>query len=152
MAVHTRSSIRRIFSDATPVFVNGVEMTRGDLAAMRAVCRLYACQLADEKVAEETKHTNDIGFAKGHAKIGTALASFMDGGKADGQFRRATRGNVNKWVFEGFKNGKKQYSRFSSEFVGRDRVEVCRYLATFYAQQLADFANGDKRNTARKVA
>lgn len=156
MATVTAASIRALLNDTRPAIdAKGrlLGINRGEWAAMRAVCRLYACQLSDEKASETTRHTNRIGFNQNHAKIGTALASFMDCGKRDGVMRRPTRGLVNKFVFDGIdeKTGKKRYIRFSSEFVGRDRVEICKYLAGFYAQQLADFANGDRRNAAAKV-
>ena len=156
MATVTAASIRNMLNDTRPaVDANGhlLGINRGEWVAMRAVCRLYACQLSDEKASETTRHTNRIGFNQSHAKIGTALASYMDAGRKDGVMRRPTRGKVNKFVFAGIdeKTGKKRYTRFSSEFVGRDRVEVCKYLADFYAQQLADFANGDRRNAAAKV-
>ncbi len=150
---YTADSIRTILADDTRVKTRFGWMTRGDYAAMRGVSRIYASQLADEKAAEETRHHNNVGFAHGHAKIGTALGDWMDGGKRDGKMRRTTRGKVSGWVYNGKdSNGKARYTRFKSKFVGRDRVEVCHYLAGKYAQQLADFANGDLRNSVAKVA
>ena len=151
---YTKADIISILNDDTIINhdVFG-RISRGDLAAMRAVCRLYASQCADEKRTESTRHDNNIGFMHGHAKMGSALGAFMDEGKKDGVMRRVTRGIVNKWVHMGKDaNGKSRYAKFSSKFVGRDRVEVCHYLANFYAQQLADFANGDKRGAVATVA
>ncbi len=153
MAKFTKSSIIAILNDDTMIDTNFGRMTKGDFASMRAVCRLYASQCADEKQVESTRHDNNIGFAHGHAKIGSSLGAFMDEGQKDGTMRRITRGIVNKWVFNGKDaNGKNRYTKFATKFVGRDRVEVCHYLATFYAQQLADFANGDKRGAVATVA
>lgn len=135
MSNATRESIRRLFSDDTEIrFPNGAIMTKGDWAAQRAVCRLWACQMADEQAAAVTEHSNRIGFNKSHAKIGKHLADWMDEGQGDGVMRRRVGGQC--WF-----QGRRQ-----------DRIEVVRYLASFYAGQLADFANGDKRNAARKVA
>lgn len=149
---YTAEDIIAILDDDTEIIINGETMTKGEYASMRGVCRLYAAQLSSEKESKGTHAENGVGFNHAHGLIGALLGEWLDGGKRDGVMRRTTRGAVNKFVFHGYGlDGKKQWDRINSSFVGRDRREVCRYLAGFYAQQLADYANGDKRGADQIV-
>ena len=149
----TADSVRRMLADTTEVRFGGETLTKGDLVAMRAVCRLYASQVAWEKAARTTGEDNNVGFNHAHALIGSLLGDWLDAGRKDGVMRRTTAGTVNKYIYKGQnpQTGKKVWEKINTQFAGRDRREVCHYLANFYAQQLADFANGDRRNVAGKV-
>lgn len=104
---------------------------RSDLAAMRAVCALATKQTEGELSARSTHESNGVGFNGSHAFTGTNLAHWMTKGRLDGVLRRRTGGA----------------QRFAG--VRTPRVEICRYLAKFYAGQLAKIAN---ENEAAKAA
>ncbi len=157
---HTASSIRALLADTTRVNTPYGWMARGDYAAMRGVARIYASQLADEKAIEGTRHDNRIGFGHNYSKVGSRLGAMLDGGRQDGTMRQAVQGRFPRspWVLlrKCPYSGRKTWSRtpakdFSKTFAGQDKVAVCHRLAHHHAQQLADFANGDKRESVAKV-
>lgn len=155
---HTASSIRALLADTTRVNTPYGWMAKGDYAAMRGVARIYASQLADEKVVEGTRHDNNIGFGHNYSKVGSLLGSWLDRGQKDGTMRRKVSGTFAKspWVHGGkTASGKNIWTRrgdFSKTWAGQSRLAVCHRLADHHAQQLADFANGDKRESVAKVA
>ena len=157
---HTASSIRALLNDTTRVKTPFGWMARGDFAAMRGVSRIYASQLADEKAIEGTRHDNNVGFGHNYSKVGSRLGAILDGGQQDGVMRQRVQGTFPKspWVLlrKCPYTGRKSWSRtpakeFSKTFAGQSMVAVCHRLASHHAQQLADFANGDKRDSVAKV-
>ncbi len=157
---HTASSIRALLADRTLVKTPFGWMAKGDYAAMRGVSRIYASQLASEKASESTHADNRIGFGHNYSKIGSRLGAMLDGGRQDGVMRQRVQGRFPKspWILlrKCPYSGRKTWSRtpnseFSKTFAGQDKVAVCHRLAHHHAQQLADFANGDKRDSVAKV-
>ena len=157
---HTASSIRALLADRTRVKTPFGWMAKGDYAAMRGVSRIYASQLASEKASESTHADNRIGFGHNYSKIGSRLGAMLDGGRQDGVMRQRVQGRFPKspWILlrKCPYSGRKTWSRtpnseFSKTFAGQDKVAVCHRLAHHHAQQLADFANGDKRDSVAKV-
>jgi len=157
---HTASSIRALLADTRRVKTPFGWMTRGDFAAMRGVARIYASQLASEKASESTHADNRIGFGHNYSKVGSRLGAILDGGQQDGVMRQRVQGCFRKspWIllrkcpYTGRKSWSKTPAKeFSKTFAGQSMVAVCHRLAHHHAAQLADFANGDKRNSVAKV-
>ena len=157
MSNHTKASIRALLSDTTRVETPFGWMAKGDYAAMRGVARIYASQLADEKAVEGTRHDNRIGFGHNYSKVGSRLGALLDGGQKDGVMRQRVNGYFPRspWKHGGKRaNGTNIWLRredFNKSFAGQSFVAVCHRLAHHHAQQLADFANGDKRDSVAKV-
>lgn len=157
MSKHTKASIRRLLNDSTRVETPFGWMRRGDYAAMRGVARIYAGQLQSEKAVEATHADNDIGFGHNYSKVGSRLGALLDGGQKDGVMRQRVTGYFPRspWKHGGKRaDGSNVWTRrddFNKSFAGQTFVEVCHRLAHHHAQQLADFANGDKRNSVAKV-
>ena len=55
--------------------ISAMLMTR-DLAVARALVFLYNRQTADEKVSEDVKHRNGMGFTPADARMGCSMAEF----------------------------------------------------------------------------
>ena len=158
MPKHTASTIRTLLDDDTLIQTSSYGwMKKGDYAAQRGVARIYASQLADEKVVEGTRHDNNIGFGHNYSKVGSLLGAWLDAGQKDGTMRRKVSGSFPRspWVHGGkTANGKNVWSKnpaFVKTWAGQSRLAICHKLAHHHAQQLADFANGDKRESVAKV-
>jgi len=52
-------------------------LLNSNAALARALVVLNERQTADERVSEETKHHNSVGFNAAHAKRGTSMANFF---------------------------------------------------------------------------
>ena len=157
MSKHTKASIRAMLTDSRKVETPYGWMKRGDYAAMRGVARIYASQLQSEKASESTHADNDIGFGHNYSKVGSRIGAILDGGRQDGVMRHAAWGCFPRspWKHGGKRaDGSNIWLRregFNKTFAGQSFVEVCHRLAHHHAQQLADFANGDKRQSVAKV-
>jgi len=120
--VYTRNDIAAILNDQTPS-KQYPGATRGDVASMRAVCRIAGLQTAAELAALATTESNGVGFNGAHAATGVRLARWMAWNGAIGEMNRRVGGLQ---TFRGVKT---------------DRVEICREIALAYTRQLADAAN-----------
>ena len=132
----TPEMIRALFKDERPSETLP-ELTKGELAAMMAICRLAQRQTEDELLAEETKHDNGRGFSQAHAKAATDMADYMTEGKLDGRFRRPTYGATEYGVWQDS---------------GRPRIwsrrKLALMIASRYCRQLAEIANEQEAKKA----
>lgn len=57
-------------------------LMRNNRAVEVGIYRIYQLQTADEKKVGVTKHSNNVGFAKSHANVGTRIARWVEKGNS----------------------------------------------------------------------
>lgn len=93
-------------------------LDKSDEAVTRGVWRIFKLQTEGEQILGATQDRNGVGFNMRHAKTGCYLGRYIDNNGA-------------------MKDGKPHLRMLTGRFVKQGRE-----IASFYARQLCDIANG----------